>query len=487
MKKKALLIYNDSDCEINLFSYLEKLFQLDIASTSMQVLSLLEHNSPYDQILIAHHPSDASPAFLDKLRQKAQHTPIIYLFSKNNYSGKKRYRMNNSTRSSMSVCNNNATAQQSFTPENTDLLGDSSGIYKQLVELIDEGIAILSQSGNCLYLNQSLQRMVGNNFIGKHVAVLFDMLWEDVIIKNLQTIETEKHAVFEALVRNCKTGMELPVLVQHRTFSTADFRGSIMIISDLTVIREKYDAHLPNRDKHTDRLDIMKNIFIDNISHELRTPVTIIKEAVSLVADNSFGQINREQQRVIQIALDNIERLTKIINQLIDISMLEGSIPDIYIEKVDLYRMISGICNRFEGKAAKQDITVRWDCKSDIPIIKTDRKKLTQIIHNLFENALKFSQAGNEILLSAQHTDTEVEIFVKDDGCGIAKQELSRIFEKFHQINRQPGTGERGTGLGLAITAKLVSILKGTISVDSELGEGTCVKVTLPIHFELMP
>ena len=122
-----------------------------------------------------------------------------------------------------------------------------------------------------------------------------------------------------------------------------------------------------------------------------------------------------------------------------------------------------------------------------MPIIKTDRKKLTQIIHNLFENALKFSQAGNEILLAAQHTDTEVEIFVKDNGCGIPKQELSRIFEKFHQINRQPGNGERGTGLGLAITAKLVSILKGTISVDSEVGEGTCVKVTLPIQFELMP
>lgn len=231
-----------------------------------------------------------------------------------------------------------------------------------------------------------------------------------------------------------------------------------------------------------DHLDEIKKAFIDNISHELRTPVTIIKEAISLIADQSLGQINSEQQHVIAMALENVDRLIKIINQLLDISQLDGGIADVCLEPTDLSQVLNDVYDRFKLKASQKSIHFDLTYDPLMPVLTTDRKKVVKILSNLVENAVRFSEKGNRIKISSVCNSNSIDIKVEDTGCGIPEDELERIFEKFYQLNKDSRAKEQGIGLGLSITQRLVEMLNGTITVTSEEGNGTVFTVTLPVN-----
>ena len=229
------------------------------------------------------------------------------------------------------------------------------------------------------------------------------------------------------------------------------------------------------------QIDKLKNEFINNVSHELRTPLSIIKEGVSLVLDGVICPIKEEQAKVLAMAKANIDRLARLINNLLDISKLEAGKLEFKRVLVDFSTMLRDICAKWKLEVDKNCRSLEY-CSPDLPVnIYIDPDKLTQILDNLISNAIKFTPKEGKIKVELKDEKNQIEISISDTGIGIAEEDLPKVFGRFQQFSRpQGGAGYKGTGLGLAIVKELIEIHKGEIKVESELNKGTKFIFTLP-------
>ncbi|MDD5437131.1 MAG: PAS domain S-box protein [Candidatus Omnitrophica bacterium] len=227
------------------------------------------------------------------------------------------------------------------------------------------------------------------------------------------------------------------------------------------------------------RIERLKDEFIGTVSHELRTPLSITKEGISLVLDNIPGPINEQQSRILTVSKNNIDRLARIINSLLDISRIESGKMDIRHETFDILAIIRQVAGAFELKIREKNLAMRTSLPKDGITIRGDTDAVAQVLTNLIGNSYKFTNNGF-IEVSAKDAGDSVEISIADTGIGISREDMPKLFEKFQQFGRVSGPGEKGTGLGLAIAKGIVIAHKGKIWVESEPGKGTKVSFTLP-------
>jgi two-component system CheB/CheR fusion protein len=223
----------------------------------------------------------------------------------------------------------------------------------------------------------------------------------------------------------------------------------------------------------------IKSDFISMVSHELRTPLSITKEGINIVLDKVAGEINEKQKGVLQVANNNIDRLSRIINDLLDISKLEAGKVKLKKELVDMAVLIRGAASLFELSIKKKGLELKVDIPEKQIDAYIDLDKIYQCFTNLIENAIKFTDKGH-IEVSLREKGNEVECVVADTGIGIAEENLPKIFGRFEQFGRVSGPGEKGTGLGLSITKGIIELHGGTIRVESEIGRGTKFIFNLP-------
>jgi len=242
--------------------------------------------------------------------------------------------------------------------------------------------------------------------------------------------------------------------------------GTVVVLRDVT------------KEKEVER---MKTEFVSTVSHELRTPLAITKEGISLVLDNIPGAINDQQRKILATAKGNIDRLSRIINDLLDISKIEAGRMEVKREKVVMQDLVASQLAAFARKARDKGIDLRADLPREPVSVYADADRLAQVLTNLVGNALKFTEGGS-VEISVRGLDGTVDCAVTDTGRGISKEDLPNIFDKFRQFGRSPGAGEKGTGLGLSIAKGIVEAHHGTIRVESEEGKGTKVIVTLPAY-----
>lgn len=236
---------------------------------------------------------------------------------------------------------------------------------------------------------------------------------------------------------------------------------------------------LEAKNKKLQELDKLKSDFISTVSHELRTPLTITKEGISLVLDEIPGKVNDKQAKVLTTARDSIDRLARIINNLLDISKIEFGRTELRKELVDITSLIGQIVSSFEIKAQKKGLELKVAFKEERIDVYVDVDRIIQVFTNLIGNAIKFTKRGY-IEVSAQEKEQEVECYVADTGIGISKEDMSDVFNKFQQFGRISGPGEKGTGLGLAISKEIIELHKGRIWVESESEKGAKFIFTLP-------
>ncbi|MDI6758159.1 MAG: ATP-binding protein [Candidatus Omnitrophota bacterium] len=243
------------------------------------------------------------------------------------------------------------------------------------------------------------------------------------------------------------------------------------------------DAYLIMLQDITERkhIDEIKDKFIGTVSHELRTPLAIIKEGVSLVLDGSVGPIKEEQAKYLGMVKANIDRLALLVNDLLDISKLKSGKIKLNRVLIDFSTMLQETCAKWKIETDKNCQSLEY-CPPDLPVnIYLDPDKLTQILDNLIFNAIKFTPKQGKIKVELTNEKNQIEISVSDNGIGIAKEDLPKVFSRFQQFNRpQGGAGYKGTGLGLAIVKELIELLKGGIKVESELNKGTKFILTIP-------
>ncbi len=236
------------------------------------------------------------------------------------------------------------------------------------------------------------------------------------------------------------------------------------------------------------RIDAIKSEFVSVASHELRTPLAAIKNAVQLILKGKTGAINENQEKFLSMAERNINRLTNILNDLLNLSRIESGKIELKFKTVALEEIIELTASSLRPQADTKSIQIEVDVPESLPEVYGDPEKVEQILTNLIGNAIKFSPEGGNILINAKIHSTErggdfgdrVAVSVKDTGIGIPPEHLEAIFEKFHQVEGSLHRSVSGTGLGLAITKGLVEAHQGKIWVESDMGRGSTFTFTLP-------
>ncbi len=235
-------------------------------------------------------------------------------------------------------------------------------------------------------------------------------------------------------------------------------------------------------------MDQIKSQFFANISHEFRTPLTLIIGPL----EDCLAGLAKPAQSQLEAMLRNCRRLLRLINQLLDISKLEAGGMKLLTKKGNLTQFLKGIVSSFAPSAERNGISLQIDADVDEVEIDFDEEKLEKVFSNLLSNSLKFTARGGKVLVSCTHDnrrgdgqdDKSVQVTVKDTGHGISKEELSFIFDRFRQADGSTTRAHEGTGIGLALVKDLVTLHGGRIDVSSEPGFGAEFTVTLPAKLQ---
>ena len=231
--------------------------------------------------------------------------------------------------------------------------------------------------------------------------------------------------------------------------------------------------------KKLQELDQLKSDFISIVSHELRTPIAVMKGGVSLILDGVVGKITDNQRDLLTDTMDNIDRLTRLVTDLLDVSKIEAGKINLRRRSTDLCAMAENIVNVFDREAREKGIQLRTELPDGVLKLFVDDDKINQIFNNLISNAIRFTPSDGEIVIRVEDKEDHVECSVSDTGVGIAEKNIPKLFNKFVQIGRVEGSGYKGTGLGLVIVKGLVEKHGGKIRVESELGKGSTFRFTL--------
>jgi signal transduction histidine kinase len=239
-------------------------------------------------------------------------------------------------------------------------------------------------------------------------------------------------------------------------------------------------------------LDDLKTKFVGNVSHELRTPLVAIQKSLALIADQEVGSVTPEQKKFLDIAQRNIERLSRLINDLLDVQRLEAGQMNLKPSTFPVNGLIQHVISTVETWAKDKGVTVKADFPSHEDVeLEADPDRLTQVITNLVGNAIKFTPDKGTITVELRKNVKDetlpggigIEVGVRDTGVGIEPEDQKKIFDKFVQVSLSQPSGISSSGLGLTITKEIVELHSGRIWVESEPGKGSRFAFRVPLKF----
>ncbi|MHB8542911.1 MAG: sensor histidine kinase [Leptospirales bacterium] len=233
-------------------------------------------------------------------------------------------------------------------------------------------------------------------------------------------------------------------------------------------------------------LSRMKSEFVTIASHELRTPLTSIRGFLSMLQRGKLGPLNEEQERGLSIVREEVDHLVELVNGLLDLGRIESGQVPLDIHEMELKTLVNRLSERHRMTSEQTGTAFRVILDPELPDrIRSDPRKVTQILENLLANAFKFTPSGEMVELQILRQDNTLEIEVRDTGIGISSESLPFLFEKFYQVAPFNNRTREGLGLGLAITRGIILTMGGSISVRPNLPKGTVFQIVLP--FEPIP
>ena len=224
-----------------------------------------------------------------------------------------------------------------------------------------------------------------------------------------------------------------------------------------------------------------RRLFVSNVSHELRTPLTSVKSYLEALDEGALSEPVAPD--FIKVSLDETNRMMRMVTDLLHLSRIDNATSHLDVELINFTAFITFILNRFD-KMRGPDEEKKYDLVRDYPItsvwIEIDTDKMTQVIDNILNNAIKYSPDGGKITVTMKTTDDQMILSISDQGLGIPKQDLPRIFDRFYRVDRARSRAQGGTGLGLAIAKEIIKQHKGFIWAKSEYGKGSTFTIVLP-------
>ena len=224
-----------------------------------------------------------------------------------------------------------------------------------------------------------------------------------------------------------------------------------------------------------------RRLFVSNVSHELRTPLTSVKSYLEALDEGALSEPVAPD--FIKVSLDETNRMMRMVTDLLHLSRIDNATSNLDVELINFTAFITFILNRFD-KIKSQDENLKYELIRDYPItsvwIEIDTDKMTQVIDNILNNAIKYSPEGGKITVSMKTTDDQMILSISDQGLGIPKQDLPKIFDRFYRVDRARSRAQGGTGLGLAIAKEIIKQHNGFIWAKSEYGKGSTFTIVLP-------
>lgn len=353
------------------------------------------------------------------------------------------------------------------------LLSESEAKFKTLIEAAHDGI-LLSKYGNAFDMNPAFCKLTGFS-----KEEIFKMPILDLIIP------PERKRVSDLLAKGFSDVYQTIMLRKDGTTFTAEIIGKVVVINndkvrmstvkDVTKIKEAEEALNESIVKINQTMK-SKSEFLANISHEIRTPLNGIAGMAELLRETP---LNEDQKKFVKIINDSAENLVQLINGLLDFSKLEAQ--KMTMEKIEfnLKTLLEDVTNLLIPAASAKSIVLKYALDSKIPeFVFGDVTRLRQVLLNLSNNAIKFTNAGSVTIKVSQNNE-QVQFAVIDTGIGIPEKSLAEVFQPFAQVDTSITRRFGGTGLGLAISQQLVEVMKGQLTVESIVGQGSTFKFSL--------
>lgn len=385
----------------------------------------------------------------------------------------------------MSIAINNASLFDLLREQSEDL-GDmlrqqqvAASRSRAILEAVADGVLVTDQKMTITLFNASAERILNlpaARVAGKSLVELAGLFgkssqdWLDTIKRwsenpsayqpsetYAEQIELDDHTVVSIHLS--------PVLLRN------EFLGTVSIFRDIT-----YEV----------QVDRLKTEFIANVSHELRTPMTSIKGYVEIMLMGAAGQITDQQRRFLEIVKSNTERLTVLVNDLLDVSRIETGRVALNLQPLDLRPLVEEVVEDIQRRSREENkpMNITLEVPHDLPKVNGDMERVRQIMAHLVSNSYSYTPAGGQITVRLHDKVDEVQIDVADNGIGIPKDQQHRIFDRFFRGSDPLVLATAGNGLGLALSKTLVEMHHGKIWFESEgePGKGSVFSFTLPIY-----
>ncbi len=352
-------------------------------------------------------------------------------------------------------------------------ISEEKDYLQALLGGIMEGVLVIDAKGRIVMVNQALRQLLS-------LPPGIEMRTPIEVIRNAELEETLQRVVQSG--KGATLELVLPS-AQEKTFevnvvgipsSPAETgkedetrRGAIALFHDITRLKE---------------LEKIRQDFVANVSHELRTPLTTIKGYAETLLEGALKE--EVAYQFVQVIKKHSDRLEKIVQDLLMLSKIESRQFRLQMEPLSVLDLVNSALSFLREAIDKKMMTVSVEHIPPALQVCGDQKYLEQVLINLLDNAVKYGRDGGKIFVSAnQKGQEEVEISVKDDGIGIPKEDLSRIFERFYRVDKGRSNELGGTGLGLSIVKHIVQAHGGRVWAESQPGQGSTFYVTLPLHF----
>ncbi len=330
-----------------------------------------------------------------------------------------------------------------------------------ILQNMTDGILAFNLSGELIHINPEAQKLLGLSYIG---GVSFDSLFNelgvDIKIGNLLYIKQDEPIEKIATLSSKYIRFTFAAVMKD---NNAD--GILVVMHDITA---------------QEKLELSRREFVANVSHELRTPLTTVKSYAETLMDTAFDD-RGVQMRFLSVIAQEADRMTRIVRDLLTLSRLDEKRPERQsTEAIDLKSFLGGIVERMSVSAKKKEQTITYRQMNSVGEFYSNRDKLEQVIINIISNAVKYTPSGGRIEVFSGKLYSDIYIKVTDNGIGIPKENLPRIFERFYRVDKARSRDTGGTGLGLAIAKQIMDEMGGDIKITSEVDKGTEVTITVP-------
>ncbi len=319
-----------------------------------------------------------------------------------------------------------------------------------------DGLIAFSRDGKIIQYNPASERMLGVD-LGTQERDYFSLFGDLTSMEDV--FDKSDNFTADRSIGN----RDLEIVLA--SFASEGAQGGILAVLHDVTEQKKSDA--------------MRREFVANVSHELRTPITNIRSYTETLIE-APDIPDEMEENFLKVILSESDRMTKIVQDLLSLSKFDAGSESLVMEPFDMAKSVQDVCSAITIEAAKHGHTMTLHCADGLPPVNGDRSRIEQVIVNVISNAVKYTPDGGKIDVSVTHGGGFVRLAVQDNGIGIPKEDLPRIFERFYRVDKARSRASGGTGLGLSIAQEIVRLHGGEISIDSDYGKGTLVTVSLP-------